>query len=197
MRKNFALKVPCLVFALVVLGSQSASPGDQSRQVSKVPAEDIPEYFVVAHFFDVCHDALETGGDSLYWTVLRYLGLEAGSPAADAVEEAALKADLISKRGLDLRPYVEDPEQFHKLQSEFQRRKVRQLAAVYNKMLGKLAAEGFDRATLEDYLATEIVPGIALYSTDPAPLETELRAFDEESAKSFGRRDGSSPERRR
>ncbi|HEX9734932.1 MAG TPA: hypothetical protein VGG06_23410 [Thermoanaerobaculia bacterium] len=168
------------VFGLVA-NAEAQVAGNLLEDPAIADEKNITGYFHFKSFLDLAFAAFREGPEAFYFTVLRKMGIALESQSAKAIEDAAMEAHLIDREVLDLKPYAHDSEVFYRMQADFQRRQVRQMASVYHTMMPGLAASGMDYSTFWEFIQKEIAHGTGVFSTEPGSrADRELFAIIEQ-----------------
>lgn len=139
-----------LLFSILLFPSL-AQKYDPASQTWKYEGASLPKYFAVQHFFEEVQ-ILKAMPEPYERDLCAPLGIAPGSPAAEVLEHAEREASALLAETKDLRPFLNDPAEFQRVQSEFLSNKVHGLKRIYTQLLVDLEAAGVSRARVEDFV---------------------------------------------
>lgn len=170
-----ALSIPVALMAQVGAQVGPGEEGAADRPLYQVATgAELPLHAQVETFFSVGYDALRLGEDSFYWTILRPLGLEAGTREAKAVEEAVVRAQAVTSESVDLSSHFKDPARLEVARVAFWRTRASRIATIYKTMLLQLNSAGLPPETVATFIEEKMAPNTTITSTDPNALEDDV-----------------------
>lgn len=137
-----------------------------------VKGRETPFYFAVVNFFEHSYQAYKEDAATFEFNVLSKIQIAPGSEAAAAVGRATLLAQAELVGSIDLRPHVQDPEEYARRQEDFQRKRIQTISNIFNDLLADIREAGGDPLATVRFIEDEIWPGVALHTDNPAFLET-------------------------
>jgi len=130
---------------------------------SEYKDEEIPRFYVVMTFFQTA--SMKIRRDSASGArFLRSLGVDEGSPAADAVIASVFDAEeILEMRRFDHRL---ESQEFEDRQFEILSYQAMQLADIYAELSKNLASMGLSSQVLDDYIEQNVRPGMSVIALD-------------------------------
>lgn len=134
---------------------------------------EVPRYMLVEEFFSEGFGLYQSGLDWLDFNCLRPMGIEPGSPAADALVRGLLRGKAAMTGVFDAQSHLSDEQIYEEKQTEFVLTRVRQVAEAYRQMLKELEQVGVSSESVEHFIDEVIAPGVSVFASNGPSLETQ------------------------
>lgn len=135
-----------------------------------IQGAELPDYYIVRRFFTVTCRMQELGTKPFASFLEKTFAIDAGSPAATVLSDAARRGETELRRKVVTQETVDhllwtDPHELERIQRAGHDEKARRIGKIYGAMMAELAELGLDTTSLHHQIDAELRPTIKISLT--------------------------------